>query len=95
MPDSEETADEIERGAGRLFRRSLLLLLSLGVIGAWAGHSGWYRLQPGEAGVVLQLGRYARTETQTGLHFKLPPTIGLRTILGAAVPHRQQLIDVA
>jgi len=72
VADSDETADRIERGAGRLFRRSVALLVSLGLIGAWVAHSGWYRLQPGEAGVVLQLGRYARTETETGLHFKLP-----------------------
>jgi len=53
-------------------RRWLALLLSLGLIAAWFAQSGWYRLQPGEAGVILKLGRYARTENRTGLHFKLP-----------------------
>lgn len=72
MADSGGTADRIERGAGRLLRRWLALLLSLGLIAAWFAQSGWYRLQPGEAGVILKLGRYARTETRTGLHFKLP-----------------------
>lgn len=72
MADPEETAQRIERGAGRVLRRFVVLFLSLGLVAAWLVQSGWYRLQPGEAGVVLQLGRYARTETETGLHFKLP-----------------------
>ena len=58
MADPEGAAARIERGVGRMVRRSLLLLLSLALIGAWVGSSGWYRLQPGEAAVVLQLGRY-------------------------------------
>ena len=72
MADPEGAAARIERGVGRMVRRSLLLLLSLALIGAWVGSSGWYRLQPGEAAVVLQLGRYVRTETAAGLHFKFP-----------------------
>lgn len=72
MADEGGTAERIERGAGRLVRGSLLLLLSVLLIGSWVASSGWYRLEPGEAGVVLQLGRYDRTETAPGLHFKLP-----------------------
>jgi membrane protease subunit HflK len=84
LADEEGTADRIERGAGRLLRRSLLLLLSIALIGSWVATSGLYRLEPGEAGVVLQLGRYVRTETAPGLHFKLPlpfETVG-KTRLG-------------
>lgn len=55
-----------------MLRGGLLLFLSLGVIGAWVGSSGWYRLDPGEAAVVLTLGAYNRTIVTPGLHFKLP-----------------------
>jgi membrane protease subunit HflK len=101
--DDGGTAARIERGAGRFVRRSLLFLLSLLLIGAWIGSSGWYRLQPGEAGVVLQLGRYARTETAAGVHLKLPlPFETVRSIrlgelrrakFGFADSQRAQLTD--
>jgi membrane protease subunit HflK len=103
VQDEGGTAERIERRAGRFVRRSLLFLLSLLLIGAWIGSSGWYRLRPGEAGVVLQLGEYARTETTPGLHFKLPlPFETVRSIrlgelrrakFGFADSQRAQLTD--
>ena len=75
MAAGGETSDEIERGAGRMLRGGLMLLLSVGVIAAWVGTSGWYRLDPGEAAVVLRLGAYDRTVVTAGLHFKAPNPI--------------------
>jgi len=72
VADDEGTSDRIERGAGRIIRGWLILLLSIGLIGTWIFSSGWYRLEPGEASVVLQLGDYARTETAAGVHLKWP-----------------------
>jgi membrane protease subunit HflK len=97
------TSDRIERGAGRVLRRWLLFVLSVIVIGAWIATSGWYRLQPGEAAVILRLGVYDRTETAPGLHFKLPlpfETVGTtrlgelrRAKFGFADSQRAQLTD--
>ena len=53
--DEGGTAARIERGAGRFVRRSLVFLLSVLLIGAWIGSSGWYRLQPGEAASLRDL----------------------------------------
>lgn len=65
-------AERVERGVGRLLRAGFVIVVSLGVIGAWLGTSGWYSLKPGEAAVVLRLGAYARTVEHEGLQFKLP-----------------------
>ena len=68
MADDGGAADRIERGVGRFVRRAFLLVASLVLIGAWVASSGWYRLAPGEAGVVLRLGVYERTETLAGFY---------------------------
>lgn len=49
-----------------------LILLLLGLL--WVGLTSWYTVKPGEQGVILRFGEYARTEG-TGFHLKLPSPI--------------------
>lgn len=81
MAEDGGTSRHIERGAGRLVRGGLVVLLSLLLIGAWVASSGYYRLKPGEAAVVLRLGRYTRTVETPGFHFKLPLPFETKRIL--------------
>ena len=75
-PDEEDlpAADSIRRRAGRTAANWTAVMLSLGVIAAWA-YTGLYQLEPGEAGVILRLGKYTRTVTEPGLKWHLPQPI--------------------
>ncbi|MBW2295763.1 MAG: FtsH protease activity modulator HflK, partial [Deltaproteobacteria bacterium] len=74
--DSAQTTDQkIRRSAARTVFNWLAVLLALGVIGAW-GSTGIYYTQPGEAAVVLYLGRYHQTVRDEGIHWRLPVPLG-------------------
>ncbi|RKR00234.1 FtsH protease activity modulator HflK [Maricaulis maris] len=59
-------------GAGA-FGFGLIVLILIGVWFIMPG-SGWYQVNPSQAGVVLRFGEYDRT-TGSGFHFKLPTPI--------------------
>lgn len=52
-------------GAGKFFSLVLALLILQAV------YASFYKISPGEVGVILRLGQYSQT-TQPGLHFKIP-----------------------
>jgi membrane protease subunit HflK len=81
---------EVERGAGRTIGVGLTVLVVLGVLGAWGAMpgSGWYRLEPGEAAVVLRLGRHVRTVRQEGIGLKWPTPIETVDIVNVGVSQR-------
>ncbi len=64
-----------ERGAGRLIRRSLTLVMLLVGLGVWVAYTGTFQLAPGEEAVILRLGAFHRTVTSEGLGFHLPAPI--------------------
>ena len=66
------TGEEPKKGAsnpfssfGKILGLILIVILLQGV------YSSVYKIAPSEVGVILRLGKYART-TQAGLHFKIP-----------------------
>jgi len=50
---------------------SKLLTFILAILILQAVYASFYKISPGEVGVVLRLGQYSQT-TQSGLHFKIP-----------------------
>ncbi len=82
-----------ERKVGRLLGRLLLVLLLLGLLGFWASW-GVYRLNPGEAAVILRLGKYRTTEVREGLRWQLPPPIESREIVNVGLVAREQFGDI-
>lgn len=80
--DREELpADErVRRSVARTLGSGLFLLVLFGVLGAWLS-LGAFTLAPGQAAVLLRLGRHAGTITDTGFHLVLPPPIVLREIV--------------
>ena len=75
MAEDEEhlsTDEKVQRSVGRLLANTGLALVLLVVLGAW-GALGVYTLEPGQAAVLLTLGRHSDTVTTEGLHFTLPP----------------------
>jgi membrane protease subunit HflK len=76
-----QTAEERVRGS---VRRTLgswaLAALLLAGVGAWAWQ-GAFTLKPGEAAVLLLLGRHTETVTRSGFHWRLPEPIVRRTVV--------------
>ena len=63
--DTPTQAGNPMAGIGKLLTFILAILILQGI------YASFYKISPGEVGVVLRLGQYSRT-TQSGLHFKLP-----------------------
>src|SRR5262245_6619048 len=86
--------DRVERSVGRLVRRLGIGFLVLAGLAAWQGLTGIYQLNPGEAAVILRLGRHARTEIREGLHAHLPWPIETRDVVHVGVSQRRNFGDV-
>jgi modulator of FtsH protease HflK len=84
-----DTDERVRRGAARTIANVFTLLILLGALGFW-GSMGFYRLDPGEAAVVLQLGRYRATEAREGLRWHLPPPIESREIVNMGAISREE-----
>jgi membrane protease subunit HflK len=63
--DTPNQPDNPVAGIGKIITFILVILLLQGI------YASFYKISPGEVGVVLRLGQYSQT-TQPGLHFKLP-----------------------
>jgi len=68
------TEDEVHRHVDRMLGTLGLLLIGVVLVAGWL-YTGYYELEPGEAGVILRLGRYDRTELEPGWKLRLPPPI--------------------
>ena len=73
-PRNAPSEERVQRAVGRTVANVTAALLSLALLGAWA-YFGFYTMDPGQAAVILQFGRYVRTETEPGLRWHLPPPI--------------------
>ena len=82
-----------ERKVGQLLTRLLLVVSLLGLLGLW-GSFGFYRLNPGEAAVILRLGKYRTTEVREGLRWHLPPPIESREMVNVGLVAREQFGDI-
>lgn len=80
--DDLPAEERVRRSVARTLGSGLLLLVLLAVLGAWAS-LGAFTLAPGQAAVLLRLGRHAGTITEEGFHLVLPPPIVLREVVNA------------
>ena len=83
------TDRKVRRGAVRTLVNGLVLLLALAVLGGWLS-TGFYRLDLGEAAIILHLGKHDRTVRREGLNWHWPEPIeydhrvnmsGVRTVI--------------
>jgi membrane protease subunit HflK len=75
------TAEErVRRSVRRTLGNWLLAALLLAGLGAW-GWQGAFTLRPGEAAVLLLLGRHLETVTRDGFHWRLPPPLLSRHVV--------------
>jgi len=88
--EPEESPEErVRRSVARTVANVTVLLLSLGVLGAWA-YFGTYQLEPGQAAVILRFGKYVHTVSEPGLRWHLPPPIEDHEIVNVASIDREE-----
>jgi membrane protease subunit HflK len=66
-----DTATRARRGAARAVTTGLIVVLSLGVLLGWAS-SGFYRLELGEAAIIMRLGAFDRVARREGWAWHWP-----------------------
>jgi len=83
--DAENVAaeEQVQRSVARTLKNGLLFLIVVVLLSAWA-YLGFYTLQPGQAAILLRLGRHAGTVSEEGLHFSWPPPIVAREIVNVS-----------
>jgi membrane protease subunit HflK len=93
VADEEEaeldTDQKIQRSVARTLFNGLLFLVCAALLGGWAW-TGLYMINPGEAAVVLRLGRYERTINDPGLRWHLPPPLEYVEKVDVAKIRRQE-----
>jgi membrane protease subunit HflK len=82
------TEEKVRRGVGRTLGTLFTVLLGLALLGAWA-YTGIYQLGPGQAAVILRLGKYRGTETREGLRIHLPPPLEAHEIVNVGKIRRE------
>lgn len=88
-PRNAPSDQRVQRAVGRTVANATIALISLAVLGGWA-YLGFYTLEPGQAAVILQLGRYVRTESDPGLRWHLPPPLESHEVVNVASIQREE-----
>jgi membrane protease subunit HflK len=79
--DEKVSADQrVRRSVRRTLVGSVFALVVLAALGAW-GSLGAFTLRPGQAAVLLLLGRHHATILQDGFHLTLPPPLVERVVV--------------
>jgi modulator of FtsH protease HflK len=78
------TDQRVRRSVARTLGNLTLGTVVLGALGLWLS-LGVYTLDPGEAAILLRLGKHAGTVRDPGVHWTLPPPITLRQIENVGV----------
>lgn len=79
-PEQLPAEERVRRSVARTLGNGMAVLVLFGLLGAWAS-LGAFTLQPGQAAVLLRLGRHAGTISEAGFHLTLPPPIVLREVV--------------
>ena len=91
MAEGEEnvgTEEQVRRSVARALGNGLVVLGVLAALAGW-GWFGFYQLEPGQAAIILRLGRHVDTVSRPGLHFHLPAPIERHDIVNVGEVARQ------
>ncbi|MEE9607872.1 MAG: FtsH protease activity modulator HflK [Myxococcota bacterium] len=72
--------ERVRRSVGRTIRNWALVLALLTLLTVW-GSFGAFTLKPGQAAVLMLLGRHTETITADGFHLRLPPPLVTRVLV--------------
>ncbi len=89
--DGEQLSEDqqIRRNVGRTAANWLVAIVSLAVIGGWSV-TGFYKLEPGEAGVILRFGKKYKTVRSPGPKWHLPAPIEYLQKVNVAEVRREE-----
>ena len=83
MPDDDgdglSTEQRVRRSVARTLGKLTLGTVLIAALGVWLS-LGAYTLNPGQAAILLRLGRHVETVREEGFHWTLPPPITTREI---------------
>jgi membrane protease subunit HflK len=80
---SGSAEEQVRRSVRRTLANAITLAVCVVLVGGWA-LLGLYKLDPGQAAVILRFGRYSRTVTEPGLRLHLPPPLESHEIVNIA-----------
>ncbi len=75
--------EQVRRSVRRTLANVITLVVCLVLLGGWV-LLGLYKLETGQAAVILRFGRYARTVTEPGLRLHLPPPLESHEIVNVS-----------
>jgi membrane protease subunit HflK len=78
-PEGLSTEQRMRRSVARTLGNLTLGTVLVAALGVWLS-LGMYTLDPGEAAVLLRLGKHIETVRDPGVHWTLPPPINVRVI---------------
>ncbi|UCE86927.1 MAG: FtsH protease activity modulator HflK [Deltaproteobacteria bacterium] len=88
--DPDGSADAaVRRDVARLLANAVVVLVCLLVLGFW-GYFGIYQLDPGQAAVILQFGKYEGTVVDPGLRWHWPPPLQSHVVVNVAALEREE-----
>ncbi len=90
--DEESSVDaRVNRSVRRFLSNATLVLMLLAARAGWAytgflgtEYLGFYQLKPGQSAIILQIGAYNRTESQSGLRWHFPAPFESHDIVNVA-----------
>jgi membrane protease subunit HflK len=83
------TEDRVRRSVARTLGNLVFALALLALLLAW-GSLGFYQLAPGQAAIILRLGRHVATVGDPGLQWNLPPPLETREIVNVQESSREE-----
>lgn len=88
--DENLSVDEkVRRSVGRTLGTTLITVISLVALTAWSS-LGFYQLDPGQAAIILRMGKHVATVSETGLKWHLPPPFETREIVKVSKIEREE-----
>ena len=92
MADRDENLsvdEKVRRSVGRTIGNTSLVVVVLASLAGWS-YLGFYQLEPGQAAIILRLGRHVETVSQTGLKWHWPPPFETREIVTVSKIEREE-----
>ena len=83
------TEERVRRSVARTLGNTLFALVLLAAAAGWAW-LGFYQVGPGQAAVILRLGRHVDTVGDAGLQWHLPPPIETHEIMNVSEVIREE-----